>query len=258
MMPSHRRLWLLFGTGSLATLASVLGCELGYKSWDDASLNVSAQSSIQATVIEIVDGNEVYVQGKTAPVNTIAYAGQTVTTGESRTQLQFGDQAIARLSKNSRLTLGRCTQLERGSILVSGPVSTCTTNITAAVRGTTYYLEANENDEEDLQVLEGEVEVTDRHSASLRQLRVKAGQRFRFRRSLAREAFANKSVINLSNQDYDNILQGGLGNNFRNDLPTLAKVRASHRRLFPKAVFPERQRHSPARVPLPIRLPKLS
>lgn len=256
VMVSRPELGLLVKTFSLAALAGFVGYEISSylvpylsleRSWD-ASAQTSNASN-QAKVVEIIDGNEVYVQGKQAEIETVATSGQTVSTGVSRAQLQFTNQAIARLNKNSKLTLGRCTQLERGSILVSGAVSTCTTNITAAVRGTTYYLETNENDEEDLQVLEGEVEVTDRRSASLRQVRVKAGQRFRFQRKLARELFNQRTVVKLSAQDYDNILQGNLSRNFRNDLPTLPKVRKIHQQLFPKAVFPNHRRLLPVRIP---------
>ncbi len=258
-MSLHHKLGLLLGTSVLAIITTVIGCEIYTQvAQEQNPLSVVAQTSVQAKVVEILDGNEVYIQGKSAPLQSIATSGQTVSTGASRTQLQFSDQAIARLSKNSRLTLGRCTQLERGSILVSGAVSTCTTNITAAVRGTTYYLETNENDD-DLKVLEGEVDVTDRRSASLRQVRVRAGQRFRFQRKMARQIFNQQSVGNLSSQDYDNILQGDLSRSFRNDLPTLNKVRKTHQQLFPKTPFPNYRRAVTGGIPnsLPFRLPKL-
>ncbi|MFN7858341.1 MAG: hypothetical protein ACK5P2_01210, partial [Pseudanabaena sp.] len=78
---------------------------------------VSAQST-QATVQEILDGNQVFIQNQQAYVNDVARANQQVRTGNSRTALLFNTGAVARLSANSVLSIGQCAQLSRGTILV--------------------------------------------------------------------------------------------------------------------------------------------
>lgn len=117
---------------------------------------VSAQST-QATVQEILDGNQVFIQNQQAYVNDVAGAQQQVRTGNSRTALLFDTGAVARLSANSVLRIGQCAQLQRGTILINGAVNACSSGITTGVRGTTYLLEVDESGNQQVKVLEGEV-----------------------------------------------------------------------------------------------------
>jgi len=117
---------------------------------------VSAQST-QATVQEILDGNQVFIQNQQAYVNDVASANQQVRTGNSRTALLFNTGAVARLSANSVLRIGQCAQLSRGTILVNGAINACSSGITTGVRGTTYLLEVDESGNQQVKVLEGEV-----------------------------------------------------------------------------------------------------
>lgn len=118
----------------------------------------SAQSN-QATVQEIIDGNQVFIQNKQATLNDVARQRQQVRTGQSRTALLFNTGAVARLSANSVLNIGQCARLRRGTILINGAVNACTASITTGVRGTTYLLEVDEAGNQQVKVLEGEVVV---------------------------------------------------------------------------------------------------
>jgi hypothetical protein len=119
---------------------------------------VSAQST-QATVQEILDGNQVFIQNKRASINDVARQKQQVRTGNSRTALLFNTGAVARLSANSVLNIGQCARLRKGTILINGAVNACSSSITTGVRGTTYLLEVDESGNQQVTVLEGEVVV---------------------------------------------------------------------------------------------------
>ena len=119
---------------------------------------VSAQST-QATVQEILDGNQVFIQNKRASINDVARQKQQVRTGNSRTALLFNTGAVARLSANSVLNIGQCARLKKGTILINGAVNACSASITTGVRGTTYLLAVDESGNQQVTVLEGEVVV---------------------------------------------------------------------------------------------------
>jgi hypothetical protein len=124
---------------------------------------VSAQAT-QATVKEILDGNQVFIQNgqstRRAAVNDVAGQPQIVRTGNSRTALLFNTGAVARLSANSLLKIGQCANLRRGTILINGAMNACSAGITTGVRGTTYLLEIDDSGLQKVTVLEGEVVVT--------------------------------------------------------------------------------------------------
>ncbi|MBW4522143.1 MAG: FecR domain-containing protein [Scytolyngbya sp. HA4215-MV1] len=120
---------------------------------------VHSASIQQATLSEILDGNQVYIQNKQARLNDRANQGQRIRTGKTRVQLNFNTGAVARLSYNSVLTVGQCARLQRGTLLVNGAVSGCTPSVVAGVRGTTYLLTVNEAGDTQVQVLEGKVVV---------------------------------------------------------------------------------------------------
>ncbi len=119
---------------------------------------VSAQAT-QATIQEILDGNQVFIQNRQASINDVAGQKQQVRTGNSRTALLFNTGAVARLSANSVLRIGQCARLQRGTILINGAVNACSSGITTGVRGTTYLLEVDESGNQQVKVLEGEVVV---------------------------------------------------------------------------------------------------
>jgi hypothetical protein len=127
-----------------------------------SSSPITAQTSAinQARVTEILDSDQVYIQSNRARLNDLANRGQRVTTGTARAQLNFNTGAVARLSPNSVLTVGQCARLQRGVLLVNGAANGCTASVTAGVRGTTYVLEIDDQGQEQVKVLEGEVVVT--------------------------------------------------------------------------------------------------
>lgn len=147
--------------GMLAVIGSLL--VVGWQS--QFSPPIQAQGVTQATVTEIVDGNQVFIQDRQAQVNSVARRQQQVRTRSARAELQFNTGAIARLSQNSSLTVGQCANLERGTLLVNGPLNGCTRSTVSGVRGTIYTLEVNDEGLETLTVFEGQVAVTRRSDA---------------------------------------------------------------------------------------------
>jgi len=136
--------WALLGGGMLALVAE-------YPAW--------GQSISNATVTEILDSNQVYIQNQQAQVNGVAQRQQRVRTESARTSLRFNTGAVARLSHNSSLVVGQCAQLNRGTLLVNGTLNGCSTTTVAGVRGTLYTLEVTEDGQTIVQVFEGEVTV---------------------------------------------------------------------------------------------------
>ncbi len=117
------------------------------------------QSSATATVTEILDSNQVYIQNRAAQVNSVAQQRQQVRTRDARASLRFNTGAVARLAHNSSLVVGQCAQLNRGTLLVNGNLNGCSTSVVAGVRGTIYTIEVTETGETIIQVFEGEVVV---------------------------------------------------------------------------------------------------
>ncbi len=115
--------------------------------------------SVSATVTEILDSNQVYIQNRTAQVSSVAQQNQQVRTQSARTALQFNNGAVARLAHNSSLVVGQCAQVNRGTLLVNGPLNGCSTSTVAGVRGTIYTIEVTEDGQTIIQVFEGEVVV---------------------------------------------------------------------------------------------------
>jgi hypothetical protein len=202
-----------------------------------------AQSSItEGRVTEILDSSQVYIQNRQARVNDVAQRGQQVRTGNARTQVRFNTGAIARLSRNSVLTIGQCAQLQRGVVLVNGAANGCTSSVTAGVRGTTYILAVTEDGQEQIQVLEGEVILSRLNRACPYSLRpgeptageqpiiLRAGQRISTR--LGEQLGI---VEQLTEEDFVGLLNGELFADFVEELPDLSIIRDTFQQLFPNA-----------------------
>ena len=56
--------------------------------------------------------------------------------------------------------MGQCAHLKKGVLLVNGSVKGCSRSVVAGVRGTTYIMEVDENEDTTLKVLEGEITVS--------------------------------------------------------------------------------------------------
>jgi hypothetical protein len=127
---------------------------------------LSAQNINQASVKELIDGNQVFIQERQANLNDIARLNESVRTGSSRAELAFNTGAVARLSQNSVLVVGECAQLNSGTLLVNGAVNGCTSSVVAGVQGTTYLLEVDDKGNQKVTVLEGTVVVKKRKQQS--------------------------------------------------------------------------------------------
>jgi len=173
-----------------------------------------------ATVQEILDGKEFFIDQAPARLSQIARAPQQLSTRNSRGQIRFDGGAVGRLNRFSQLRLGRdCFLVDRGQVLVSGRQSGCTRSARLSVRGTNYLLEVNEAGESDLSVLEGSVQVEplrDGQPSGQAATTVEAGQRLR----LSPEGVV-LSLLALSSGDYRQILNGPLFAGFRLPLPAI-------------------------------------
>ncbi len=138
--------------GFLISLCLVLGV--------GAWLNPAQAQINQATVTEILDGDQVFIQGRQARVNSVAGAGQQVSTGSSRAGLRFNNGAEGRLRPNTSLVIGQCVQIQQGGIIASGPTNACAGSVRAATRGTTFIMELEEDGSYGCKVLEGSVAMT--------------------------------------------------------------------------------------------------
>jgi hypothetical protein len=199
-----------------------------------------------ATVQEILDGRELYIDQRQARVQQRAVAPQEISTGRSRGQLLFTSGAAGRLTSFSLLRLGSgCFQLDRGRILVSGSQSGCTRSARLSVRGTNYVLAVDGDGAAEIAVLEGSVEVEpllDGAPTGEPPTTVEAGQRL----TLSPEGVV-LTLIRLSASDYRRILGGPLFEGYRTPLPGLTSLESYLRRSVPGASLPA----SPLRPSLP-------
>jgi hypothetical protein len=195
----------------------------------------------QATVEEIVDGDEVFIQSNLAKVNDIAEFQEQVKTEESRTTLAFNNGAAGRLETHSSVIVGQCIELQQGQLLVSGSANGCVLGFEADVRGTIYLLEINDRGEGNIQVLEGEVTLFPRTPEDAGEtLRLKAGQRLRL---LPEKPFGK--IESISAPEFAHILRGRLFVGFRNSLPGQHKLKAVCQQLFPDFPCPDIGDRSP-------------
>ncbi|MEM8604887.1 MAG: hypothetical protein AAGF24_13760 [Cyanobacteria bacterium P01_H01_bin.121] len=114
----------------------------------------------QATLTEVLDGNQVFIDNQRARVNAVARSQQQIRTGDARAQVRFNTGAVGRLSQNSQMIVaGQCFNIQQGRILVNGRANGCTRSRRLSVRGTTYVVEITEDGGNRITVLEGEVAV---------------------------------------------------------------------------------------------------
>jgi hypothetical protein len=209
-----------------------------------------AQSAIKlATIVEVLDGNQVFIQNKPAQAKDIAQKDQQVRTGDSRTQLVFDNGAIGRLGKNAQLIVGsQCFQVQKGQILINGAVDGCTKSRRLSVRGTTYTVEVNDQDQATVTVLEGEVTVSPMESSTGKnpsspkptstnspEVALAEGEQV----AVAPEGTLGQ-VVKVPREEFERLLKGDLFNGFATQIPGISKVQESFQRLFPGVPFPIR------------------
>jgi hypothetical protein len=195
------------------------------------------RASDTATVQDILDGDELYINRKQARVKARAQAPEVVSTGNSRGQLGFSTGAAGRLNRFSLLRLGsRCFLLEKGQLLVSGPQNGCTRSARLSVRGTNYLVEVTEDGSSELTVLEGQVEVEplrDGEPSGAAVTTLEAGQRLRIS-----PLGVVLSLLQLSAGDYTSILSGPLFSGFTTALPALGALESYVRTALPEVDIP--------------------
>ena len=202
-----------------------------------AGASAPAWSAESATVQEILDGKELYIDQKQAAVKERASAPQTLSTKNSRGQLAFSGGAAGRINRFSLLRLGSsCFLMEKGQILVSGKQNGCTRSARLSVRGTNYLIEVQDDGTAELSVLEGAVEVEplkDGEPTGQPPTTVEAGQKV----TLSAEGVI-LTLLQLTAGDYSGILGGPLFSGFSSPLPGFAALESYIRSSVPGVSLP--------------------
>lgn len=187
----------------------------------------------QAKIVEILDGNQVYIQNRIAGVNAVASVGKTVSTKQARTNILFNNNAGVRLGQNSALTVGsQCVQLRGGTVVVSGTRG-CLGSITAVTRGTVYLIEMHKDGHSDIALLEGEIELTKEDRQNLEPVVLNPGEKI----EINAEGILG-TVEQLSQSEVEDILKGSLFNGFQVELPGMDQLRAALQDKFPDISLP--------------------
>jgi hypothetical protein len=190
-----------------------------------------------ATVREILDGKELFIDTRQAKVNDKAVTPQQVSTQNSRGQLAFPSGAAGRLNRFSLLRLGQdCFLLSKGQVLVSGKQAGCTRSSRLSVRGTNYLLSVDESGGTELSVLEGSVEVeplSDGEPAPGASTTVNAGEKVQLS-----PAGVVLTLLKLSSGDYSAILGGPLFQGFTTPLPAFGSLESYLRSNLPSVTIP--------------------
>ncbi|CAK6690232.1 FecR domain-containing protein [Synechococcus sp. BA-124 BA4] len=190
-----------------------------------------------ATVREILDGKELFIDERQARVNDKAVTPQEVSTRNSRAQLGFPSGAAGRLNRFSLLRLGQdCFLLSKGQVLVSGKQAGCTRSSRLSVRGTNYLLAVDESGGTELSVLEGSVEVEPLNGgqpAPGGATTVNAGEKLQLS-----PAGVVLTLLKLSNGDYNAILGGPLFQGFTTPLPAFGSLESYLRSTMPSVSIP--------------------
>lgn len=172
----------------------------------------------QATVREILDRPELFIDRRKAKVKDIAQQPESLKTLQCRAQLAFANGAGGRMIKGSTIRLGECLFISQGSVLVSGPMCACSRSVRVCSKNTNYILEAMENGDAAVTSLEGALEVQPLGPdllASKPATSVNSGQRWRFYQG---PGFT--SVVDLTPEDYQRIIEGPHFRGFRERLPS--------------------------------------
>lgn len=201
----------------------------------------------QATIQEIIDGDQVFIEDIPAEVDAVANFQQEVSTKESRAALLFNNNAAGRLGPNSEITVGQCIEVKQGSLLASGPANGCTANFDIGVQGTVYVLEANEEGESRVKVLEGEVQVTSKQQQETQA--VGQGKVL----AVSPNGRLGKPTP-LSQEEVEAILNGVLFNGFDLELPGMSDLQSALKSLYPNINLPRLPGFN-LPVPRPPRLP---
>ena len=218
--------------GFLISLCLVIGV--------GAWLNPAQAQINQARVTEVLDGNQVFIQGRQAQVNSVAGAGQQVSTGASRAGLRFNNGAAGRLRPNTSLVIGQCVQIQQGGIIASGPTNACAGSVRAATRGTTFIMELEDDGTYGYKVLEGSVSVTPIDNSDStpksdppQELILEEGKKV----SISKEGEIGK-VESITAEEILAILNGSLFSGFSQQLPGGENLQRTLQEMYPGIPLP--------------------
>jgi hypothetical protein len=172
----------------------------------------------QATVREILDRPELFIDRRRAQVKDVAQQPESLKTLQCRAQLAFTNGAGGRMIKGSTIRLGDCLFISQGSVLVSGPMCACSRSVKVCSKNTNYILEVLEDCDAAVTSLEGTLEVQPLDpdlSASKPATVVNSGQRWRFYQG---PGFT--TIVDLTPEDYQRIIEGPHFRGFRERLPS--------------------------------------
>lgn len=204
-----------------------------------------AQAQIsQATVTEVLDGNQVFIQGRQARISSTAGAGQQVSTGSSRAGLRFNNGAAGRLRSNTSLVIGQCIQVQQGGIIASGPTNACIGSIRVATRGTTFFTELGTDDIYAMKVLEGSVGLVpiENTSSPVPEIFVRQGQKV----SVTKDGHIGTPEL-ITAVEAQEIVNGDYFTGFVQPLPGVSNLQRSLQEEFPGIVLPPSLRPTPVR-----------
>ena len=160
--PCLARRWPL-GAAAVAALLMPLASLLLQRPSAAATAGPStraATAATRATVEEILDGPDLWIERRRARVHDRATAPELLRSGESRAQLAFPSGAAGRMNQLTQLRLGsRCSLLDQGQILLSGAQNLCLRSARLSVRGTHVLVELDSRGAAAIAVLEGQVDV---------------------------------------------------------------------------------------------------
>jgi hypothetical protein len=180
----------------------------------------------QATVIEIIDGEEVYIEQEPAQVEDQANLGQFVATKASRAGLEFNNGAVGRIGTNSQVIVGQCVEVQQGQILVSGPANGCIAGFSVGVQGTLYILETNADGTGNVKVLEGEVQITTADEANEPVILLE-GQKIAIIPGILGE------IEQITSEEFAAIVAGPLFSGFNIPITPAGLLQSTCSRLFP-------------------------
>lgn len=180
----------------------------------------------QATVIEIIDGEEVYIEQEPAQVEDQANLGQFVATKESRAGLEFNNGAAGRIGINSQVIVGQCVEVEQGQILVSGPANGCIAGFSVGVQGTLYILETNADGTGNVKVLEGAVQITPEEEGAEPVILIE-GQKIAILPGILGE------IEQITSEEFAAIVAGPLFSGFNIPITPAGLLQSTCSRLFP-------------------------
>lgn len=211
---------------------------LGVGTW----LNPAQAQINQATVTEVLDGNQVFIQGRQAQVNSVARAGQQVSTGASRAGLRFNNGAEGRLRPNTSLVIGQCVQIQQGGIVASGPTNACAGSVRAATRGTTFIMELEDDGSYDCKVLEGSVAMTSIDDPNLASTPNPASQQELILEQGKKVSISKNGEIgqpeSITAEEILAILNGSLFSGYTRQLPGGGNLQRAIQQLFPGIPLP--------------------